>query len=107
LHSGFIQLIRDFASTAVTLGQLPPEEDPAALALELNGTLLAADASFVMYDDPTVLELGRTVVEAGCRRFRRTITRQTPSALSRCAPEAECRSDRSTSCRLRHGSGDR
>jgi len=61
-HSGFIQLIRDFARTAITLGQLPPEEDPAALALELKGTLLAVDTSFVMYDDLTVLELGRAVV---------------------------------------------
>ncbi|WP_261556483.1 TetR/AcrR family transcriptional regulator [Frankia tisae] len=61
-HSGFVQLIRDFARTAIGLRQLPFDEDPAALALELNGTLLAADTNFVMYDDPSVLDLGRRVV---------------------------------------------
>ncbi|MCB9414949.1 MAG: TetR/AcrR family transcriptional regulator [Actinobacteria bacterium] len=61
-HSGFIQLIRGFVRTAVDLGQLDGDEDPAALALELNGTLLAVDTSFVMYDDAEVLELGRRVV---------------------------------------------
>lgn len=66
-HTGFVQLIRDFVRTAVALGQLPKDEDPAGLALELNGTLLAADASFVMYGDASVLDLGRTVVR---RRLR-------------------------------------
>jgi len=61
-HSGFVHLIREFVRAGVTLGQLPKDEDPAGLALELNGTLLAADTSFVMYDDPSVLDLGRAVV---------------------------------------------
>ncbi|WP_256788124.1 TetR/AcrR family transcriptional regulator [Frankia sp. AvcI1] len=72
-HSGFIQLIRDVVRTAVQLRQLPPDEDPAALALELNGTLLAADTSFVMYDDPSVLDLGRRVVR---RRLGLAVTRR-------------------------------
>ncbi|MCM3921029.1 TetR/AcrR family transcriptional regulator [Frankia sp. AiPs1] len=80
-HSGFIQLIREFVRTAVGLQQLPPDEDPAALALELNGTLLAADTSFVMYDDPSVLDLGRRVVR---RRLGRTEARgnETPAKIS-------------------------
>lgn len=61
-HGGFIQLIRDFAATAVRLRQLPRHEDPAALALELNGILLATDTRFVMYDDTGVLDLARRVV---------------------------------------------
>jgi len=61
-YTSFVDLIRAFAQTAVRLHQLPGDENPAALALELNGTLLAADTRFVMYDDPSVLELGRQVV---------------------------------------------
>ena len=61
-HSGFVALVREFVRTAVALGQLPDDEDPAGLALELHGTLLAVDTSFVMYGDSSVLDLGRTVV---------------------------------------------
>ncbi|WP_261565502.1 TetR/AcrR family transcriptional regulator [Frankia gtarii] len=80
-HSGFVQLIRDFARTAVNLQQLPRDEDPAELALELNGTLLAADTSFVMYDDPSVLDLGRRVVRRrlGLAEARRN---ETPNETS-------------------------
>jgi AcrR family transcriptional regulator len=61
-HTGFVQLVRGFARTAVASGQLPKDEDPTELAFELNGTLLAADTSFVLYDDPAVLDVGRRVV---------------------------------------------
>jgi hypothetical protein len=34
-----------------------PAEDPGALAFKLNGFILAADANFVLDDDPAVLDL--------------------------------------------------
>lgn len=61
-HTSFVQLIRQYIRTAVENHELPATEDPQALALELNGVLLATDTNFVMYDDPAVLELGRRVV---------------------------------------------
>jgi hypothetical protein len=42
----FVALIRDFAITA----------------FEINGLLLAADASFVLADDPASLEIPRAVL---------------------------------------------
>jgi hypothetical protein len=50
------------ADAAVERGQLSPDEDPVRLAFELNGIILASDASFVMSGDPAVLDLAREVV---------------------------------------------
>jgi AcrR family transcriptional regulator len=61
-QSGFVALIRGFAVTAIEQKQLPVGEDPDRLAFELNGIILAADASFVLQDDPAVLDLARQVV---------------------------------------------
>ena len=61
-QSQFVALIRGFAATAVARGELPADEDPGRLAFELNGIILAANASFVLYDDPAVLDLARQVV---------------------------------------------
>jgi AcrR family transcriptional regulator len=61
-QTGFVSLIRGFAATAIAQHELPADEDPARLAFELNGIILAADASFVLQDDPAVLELARQVV---------------------------------------------
>ena len=58
----FVDLIRGFAATAIEQGELPADEDPRQLAFELNGTILATDASFVLHDDPAVIELARRVV---------------------------------------------
>ena len=55
-------MIRGFAAAAVERGELPAAEDPTELAFELNGIILATDASFVLHDDPAVLELARRVV---------------------------------------------
>jgi Tetracyclin repressor-like, C-terminal domain len=60
-ESGFAALVRGFAATAVEQ-ELPAWEDPNRLAFELHGTMLAADISFVLHDDPTVLNLSRQVV---------------------------------------------
>lgn len=47
--------------------ELPADEDPDRLAFELNGIILAADANFVLHDNPAVLDLARQVVR---RRLR-------------------------------------
>ena len=61
-QAGFVDLLRGFAATAIEQHELPPGEDPDLLAFELNGICLAADANFVLHDDPAVLDLARQVV---------------------------------------------
>jgi AcrR family transcriptional regulator len=61
-QAGFVDLLRGFAATAIEQHELPPGEDPDQLAFELNGICLAADANFVLHDDPAVLDLARQVV---------------------------------------------
>jgi AcrR family transcriptional regulator len=62
LQAGFAALIRGFAATALEQHELPAREDPDRLAFELHGIMLAADTSFVLHDDPTVLDLARQIV---------------------------------------------
>ena len=62
LQSGFAALIRGFAATALEQHELPAREDPDRLAFELHGIMLAADTSFVLHDDPAVLNLARQIV---------------------------------------------
>ncbi len=59
----FVGLIRGFAVAAIEQQELPSSDDPDRLAFELNGIILAADASFVLHDDPAVLDLARQVVD--------------------------------------------
>ncbi len=61
-QAGFVALIRGFAATAIERGELADDESPDRLAFELNGMILAADASFVLHDDPAVLDLPRQVL---------------------------------------------
>ena len=62
LQSGFAALVRQFAATAIEQHELPAREDPDRLAFELHEIMLAADASFVLHDDPAVLTLARQIV---------------------------------------------
>ena len=62
LQSGFAALVRGFAATALEQQELPAREDPDRLAFELHGIMLAADTSFVLHDDPAVLNLARQIV---------------------------------------------
>jgi AcrR family transcriptional regulator len=66
-QAGFVDLLRGFAAAAIEQNELPPGEDPDQLAFELNGIILAADANFVLHDNPAVLDLARQVVR---RRLR-------------------------------------
>ena len=61
-QAGFAELIRGFVTTAIAQHELPPGEDAGLLTFELNGIILAADANFVLRDDPAVLDLARQVV---------------------------------------------
>ena len=62
LQAGFAALIRGFAAAALEQHELPAREDPDRLAFELHGIMLAADTSFVLHDDPTVLDLAGQIV---------------------------------------------
>ena len=70
-QTGFTGLIRQFVATAIELHQLRDDEDPDALAFELNGIILATNAHFVIHQDPQVLELAKQVVR---RRVGATAT---------------------------------
>jgi len=62
IQSGFAAMLRGFAATAIERHELPAREDPDLLAFELHGVLLAADAKFILLDDPAVVDLARRVV---------------------------------------------
>jgi hypothetical protein len=59
---GFTAQIRQFAVTAIDQGELPGDEDPDALTFELSGITLAANNSFVLHQDPAVLDLAKSIV---------------------------------------------
>jgi hypothetical protein len=56
----FVGLIQQFAAAAVERGELA--DDPALLAFEINGLLLAADAVFVLRDSDAALDTPRAVI---------------------------------------------
>jgi AcrR family transcriptional regulator len=58
----FTGVILENARQAQELGQLPPGEDITLLVFELNGIILAANANFVMTDDPAVLDIAHRAV---------------------------------------------
>jgi AcrR family transcriptional regulator len=58
----FSGVIVEYARQAKKLGQLPAGEDIALLVFELNGIILAANANYVMSDDPAMLDLARRAV---------------------------------------------
>ena len=58
----FTALIRGFVVTALERNELADDEDADALTFELNGIILAANANFVLHQDPAALEVARAVV---------------------------------------------
>jgi AcrR family transcriptional regulator len=58
----FTGLIRSFVATALEQHELSADEDADALTFELNGVILAANASFVLHQNPAVLDIARAVV---------------------------------------------
>src|SRR4051812_22610720 len=61
-QTGFTGLVRGFVRTALEQHELPGEEDADALTFELSGMILAANSTFILHDDPRVLELARRLV---------------------------------------------
>ena len=66
-QEGLSRLIAECAQAAISAGDLAADERPDFLAFELNGMIVAADAAFVLRDDPAVLDLASAVVR---RRLR-------------------------------------
>jgi AcrR family transcriptional regulator len=61
-QAGFTDLVRQFAVAALERHELPEGEDPDALTFELGGIILAANATFVLRQDPAVLDMARQIV---------------------------------------------
>ena len=58
----FTGLIRQFTVTALERHELPANEDADALTFELSGIILAANANFVLHEDPASLRMAKHVV---------------------------------------------
>jgi AcrR family transcriptional regulator len=58
----FSGVILQNAQRAQELRQLPASEDITLLVFELNGIILAANANFVMSDDPATLDIAQRAV---------------------------------------------
>jgi len=74
-QSGFSALIRQFIVTALEQAELSTDEDPDELTFEINGIILAANANFVLRDDPATLRTAKHIVR---RRLGITTTTATP-----------------------------
>jgi hypothetical protein len=61
-QTAFHQLLQQLAAAAVQDGDLAEDEDPVALAFELDGIILAVDSNVVLHDDPGALAIARKVV---------------------------------------------
>lgn len=61
-QQSFVGAISQFAQKAKERGQLPADEDIMLLVFELNGIILAANANFVMTDNPMALDMARRAV---------------------------------------------
>ena len=54
-----VTLVGECIEDATARGELPAETDPAELALEIQGLILAANTGFVLSQDPGVLDVAR------------------------------------------------
>jgi hypothetical protein len=61
-QTSFSALVREMVVGALERGELPEDEDADQLTFELNGIILAANANFVLHQDPRTLDLARQVV---------------------------------------------
>jgi len=78
-QSSFTGLIRAFVVTALEQHELPAHEDPDALTFEVNGIILAANANFVLREDPAALDMARRIV-------RRRLGLEPPASRRRSSP---------------------
>jgi len=59
---GWIENLRELVEAAQREGAIPPDEDPAQLAYELEAAMMLANNLFVLTNDPATLERGRRAV---------------------------------------------
>ena len=59
---GWIENLRGLVEAAQREGAIPPDEDPAQLAYELEAAMILANNLFVLTNDPATLERGRRAV---------------------------------------------
>ncbi len=64
------ELAEGFFAEAIELGEIDPRLDPAQLAFELDGMLLAANSGWVLFADPAALTRGREAVERALEAAR-------------------------------------
>jgi AcrR family transcriptional regulator len=62
IQGGFVDMLRQNAAEAIKQKQLDASESPDALALELNGVVLAADVQFVLHGNEGALDIARKIV---------------------------------------------
>ncbi len=58
----WMRLLSDAAHVAISRGQLRADTDVALLAFELNALVVAANAAFILHDDPSVIARARAAV---------------------------------------------
>jgi hypothetical protein len=56
-------LLRSVVVAAQDRGELADDADAGHLAFQLNPLLVGANTSFVLHDDPTVLDVARAVID--------------------------------------------
>lgn len=61
-QQSLVGLIRQYAQSAIAKGELPEDEDPAQLAFEINGLILATNAGFVLSGDAAALDVAGRVL---------------------------------------------
>jgi AcrR family transcriptional regulator len=59
---GWIENLRELVEAAQREDAIPPDEDPAQLAYELEAAMMLANNLFVLTNDPATLERGRRAV---------------------------------------------
>jgi AcrR family transcriptional regulator len=60
---GWMDLIERSVTEARDLGELDPDTDPKQLAFELNAMLVGANSSYLLQNDPAVLQRARRGIE--------------------------------------------
>jgi AcrR family transcriptional regulator len=74
-------LLRQFVVAAIDRGELPPDEDPDALTLELNGLILAANTSFVLHQSEDAVTLARQVTRRRLGAVRQPLSDRDAGAV--------------------------
>ncbi len=63
-HDAWIALLTDQARRAADGAELPAGSDPVRLAVELGTMLTGADIAYLLHDDPQIIDIVRSAVNA-------------------------------------------